>query len=123
MPADFAAAPAGPAPVNAFQDFAYQALENLAYDDLEVEVESRPEGRLGLIFKIKGRHDPPRAEQARIGLLDLLRGRAFERRIPLPKGTPVNLTLDTSLNFDELMAAYMELNRRNPDRSEPVQRR
>jgi hypothetical protein len=44
VPADFAAAPAGPAPVNAFQDFAYQALENLAYDDLEVEVESRPRG-------------------------------------------------------------------------------
>jgi hypothetical protein len=71
---------------------------------------------------VRGRHDPPRAEQARIGLLDLLRGRAFDKRIPLPKGTPVNLTLDTSLNFDELMATYMELNRRSGERSEPVQR-
>ena len=112
----------GTPPTNAFQDFAYQALENLAYDEMEVQVESRPEGRLGLIFTVRGRHDPPRAEQARIGLLDLLRGRAFERRIPLPKDTPVSLTLDTSLNFDELLKTYMELNRRNLERSEPVQR-
>ena len=70
---------------------------------------------------VRGRHDPPVAEQARVGLMDLIRGRAFERRIPLPKGTPVNLTLDTSLNFDELLAAYLDLNRQNLERSEPVQ--
>jgi hypothetical protein len=111
-------APVAAPPPNAFQDFAYQALENLAYSDLEVSVDSRPEGRLGMIFVLKGRHDPPTEQRARIGLFDLLRGRAFERRIPLPSNTPVNLTLDTSLNFDELLATWLELQR---NRSAPVQ--
>lgn len=111
-------APSAPPPPNAFQDWAYQALENLAYSELEVEVDSRPEGRLGLVFTVKGRHDPPTEQQARIGLFDLLRGRAFQKEIPLPSDTPVNLTLDTSLNFDELLATYLELQR---ERSAPVQ--
>jgi hypothetical protein len=113
-----AGAPGAAPEPNAFQDFAYQALENLAYNDLEVSVDSRPEGRLGLVFAIKGRHDPPVEQRARIGLFDLLRGRAFERRIPLPSDTPVNLTLDTSLNFDELLSTWLELQR---SRSAPVQ--
>lgn len=100
--------PGAPPPqtVNAIQDFAYQAMENLAFDTLTAEVASRDEGRLGLVFQIKGRHDPERAERARLTILDVLRGRAFERRIPLPKGTPIDLTLDSSLNFDELVEAY-----------------
>jgi hypothetical protein len=110
------------APPNAFQDFAYQALENLAYDELSVAVDSRPGGRLGMIFTVNGRHDPPNPQQARVGLFDLLRGRAFQRRIPLPKGAPVKLTLDSSINFDELLSTYLELQRaRNLDRSDPVQ--
>lgn len=127
-PAEGEGAPASTAegrpaePPNAFQDFAYQALENLAYDQLSVAVDSRPGGRLGLVFVVDGRHDPPNPQQARIGLFDLLRGRAFQRRIPLPKGAPVNLTLDSSINFDELLATYMDLQRaRNLERSAPVQ--
>ncbi|MCC7267112.1 MAG: YdbH domain-containing protein [Caulobacteraceae bacterium] len=106
--------PGAPPPqsVNAIQDFAYQAMENLAFETLTAEVSSRDEGRLGLVFQIKGRHDPERAERARLSILDVLRGRAFERRIPLPKGTPIDLTLDTSLNFDELMQAYADAWRR-----------
>ncbi|MBW3618308.1 MAG: YdbH domain-containing protein, partial [Proteobacteria bacterium] len=111
-------APAVTAEPNAFQDFAYQALENLAYNDLEVSVDSRPGGRLGMVFTVKGRHDPPVEQRARIGLFDLLRGRAFQRRIPLPSDTPVNLTLDTSLNFDELLQTWLDLQR---ERSAPVQ--
>ena len=111
-------APAAAPPPNAFQDWAYQALENLAYSELEVSVDSRPEGRLGLVFGVKGRHDPPTRQQARIGLIDLIRGRAFQQEIPLPSDTPVNLVLDTSLNFDELLATYLELQR---ERSAPVQ--
>ena len=49
----------------------------------------------------------------RVGMLGG-RGTAFNRPIPLPSGTPVDLTLDTSLNFDDLMAAYAR-------RSDPVQ--
>ncbi|MBO9710742.1 MAG: YdbH domain-containing protein [Caulobacter sp.] len=96
---------AKPAEVNAIQDFAYQAMENLHFETLEAGVNSTDKGRLGIIFHIKGEHDPKVAEKARIGLLELIRGKAFNRRIPLPAKTPVDLTLDSSLNFDELIAA------------------
>jgi len=45
-------------------------------------------------------------QEARIGLIPLVRGEVLQEPLPLPKGTPVNLTLDTSLNFDELLHAY-----------------
>ena len=106
-PADSPGAPpAQPAQVNAIQDFAYQAMENLAFEQLEAGVNSTDKGRLGILFHIKGEHDPKVAEKARVGILDLLRGRAFDKRIALPAKTPVDLTLDTSLNFDELLAAW-----------------
>ncbi|MBU4434289.1 MAG: YdbH domain-containing protein [Alphaproteobacteria bacterium] len=102
-----AAAPGAPAPpVNAIQDFAYQAMENLAFDTLEAGVNSTDQGRLAILFHIKGEHDPTVAETAKVGLMDLLRGRAFNKRIALPAKTPVDLTLDTSLNFDELLQAW-----------------
>jgi hypothetical protein len=106
-PADSPGAPpAQPAQVNAIQDFAYQAMENLAFDTLEAGVNSTDKGRLGILFHIKGEHDPKVAEKARVGILDLIRGQAFNKRIALPAKTPVDLTLDTSLNFDELLAAW-----------------
>ncbi|HEX5776954.1 MAG TPA: YdbH domain-containing protein, partial [Caulobacteraceae bacterium] len=91
---------------NAVQDFAYQAMENLSFDVLEADVNSLAAGRLGVVFRIQGEHDPAVAEEARISIQEAVSGDAFNRRIPLPKGTPVNLTLDTSLNFDELLAAW-----------------
>lgn len=100
------------------QDLAYQALEDLAFDALDATVNSQDKGRLGVLFHIKGRHDPPRLKEARVGLFDLLAGRALQKPLDLPSGTPVNLTLDTSLNFDELLAAYRQADRRG---SEPVQ--
>ncbi len=106
-PADSPGAPPpAPAQVNAIQDFAYQAMENLAFDQMEAGVNSTDNGRLGVLFHIKGRHDPKVPEKARVGILDLLRGRAFDKRIALPAKTPVDLTLDTSLNFDELLNAW-----------------
>lgn len=97
---------AKPAQVNAIQDFAYQAMENLRFEMLEAKVNSTDKGQLGILFHIKGEHDPKVAEKAKIGLLELLRGTAFQRRIPLPAKTPVDLTLDSSLNFDELLAGW-----------------
>jgi hypothetical protein len=91
---------------NAMQDFAYQAMENLAFDRLQGKINSLPGGRLGLVLHIEGRNDPAKQEEARVGLLALLRGEAFKEPVPLPKGTPIDLTLDTSLNFDELLRAY-----------------
>lgn len=95
-----------PAPVNAIQDFAYQAMENLHFETLEARVNSTDAGQLGILFHIKGEHDPKVPEKAKIGLMELLRGTAFQRRIPLPAKTPVDLTLDSSLNFDELLASW-----------------
>lgn len=117
--------PGAPAPpVNAIQDFAYQAMEAMAFDTLEARVNSTDQGRLAVLFHIKGEHDPKVPEKARIGVLDLLRGQAFNKRIALPARTPVDLTLDTSLNFDELLEAWRRSYKgEDPDapRSAPVQ--
>jgi hypothetical protein len=94
------------AQTDAITDFAYQALENLAIDALDAKLNSLPGGRLGVLFHIKGRNDPAVAEETRLSVFDLLQGHAFDKPLPLPKGTPVDLTLDTSLNFDELLDAY-----------------
>lgn len=93
-------------PPNAVQDFAYQALENMAFEVLEGDISSRPMGRLGMVFRIKGRNDPVEALETRVGVVELLRGEAFNTPLPLPKGTPVDLTLDTSINLDELLKSY-----------------
>ena len=91
---------------SAVRNFAYQAMEDLAIDKLDGTIDSLPTGRLGMIFHIKGRYDPEKAGNPSVDLFELLRGTALDRSIPLPKGTDVNLTLDTTLNFDELLAAY-----------------
>jgi hypothetical protein len=111
------------AEINAVQDFAYQAMESLSFETLSAQVASRAGGRLGVVFQIKGKHDPAKPEQAKISLVDLIRGRAFNRRIPLPAGTPINLTLDTSLNFDELWDAFRDVWRAKQARSGAVQGR
>jgi hypothetical protein len=91
------------------QDFAYQALEDLVFQTLDATLQPRDKGRLGAVFLIKGRHDPPKAPPPlRVGIFDLLRGKALDKPLALPKGTPINLTLDVSLNFDELLKAYMD---------------
>ena len=91
---------------NAVQDFAYQALGDLAFDVLDATMESRPAGRLGVLFHIKGRYDPAVGREAYVGVKQLIDGTAFQKSIPLPKGTPINLTLDTSLNFNQLLTDY-----------------
>ncbi len=96
----------GAASTNAVQDFAYQALEYLAYDQLDASLNSIAGGRLQVIFHIKGRSAPPKPQQAEVGLMALLNGTALQKPIPLPSGTPIDLTLDTSLNFDELLKSY-----------------
>jgi len=96
------------ASANAVQDFAYQALEYLSFDQLSADLNSVPGGRLQVVFHIKGRSDPPKPQQAEVGLVDLINGSALQKPIPLPSGTPIDLTLDTSLNFDELLKSYTE---------------
>ena len=96
----------GDVAVNGVQDFAYQALENLAVDSMTADIDSVDNGRLRIVFHIKGRNDPPKPQEARVGLFDLIRGTAFDKPVALPSGTPIDLTLETSLNFDELLKSY-----------------
>jgi hypothetical protein len=98
----------GAVSANAVQDFAYQALENLAYEHLSADLNSVAGGRLQVVFKIKGMSDPPQPQEAKVGLMELLNGTALQKPIPLPSKTPIDLTLDTSLNFDELLKSYAE---------------
>ncbi len=108
-----AAAPlVDPAQANAaITDFAYQAMENLAFNELEATVNSRDDGRMNVLFRIVGRHDPPKRQEIRLGLMDLIRRRFLDKPLPLPSGTGVNLTLDTTLNLDDLLADYAEYQR------------
>lgn len=101
--------PVEPVDPNAtFTDFAYQAMENLAFDKLEASIMSKDDGRLGVLFHITGRHDPPTKQTLKLSLMDLIQRRFLGRKLPLPSGTGVNLTLDTTLNLDDLLADYGE---------------
>jgi hypothetical protein len=91
---------------NAVQDFAYQALEHLAFDQLSAGLNSVAGGRLKILFHITGRNEPPKPQIAELPLTDLVNGTALTKPIPLPSGTPINLTLETNLNFDELLKSY-----------------
>src|SRR5262249_12881455 len=94
-----------------FTDLAYQAMEDLAFTELGATVNSRPDGRLGVLFHIVGRHDPPQNQHIRLSFMDIIRRRFLNRTLPLPSGTAVNLTLDTTLNLDDLLADYAQLHR------------
>lgn len=89
-------------------DFAYQAMENLAFTRLAAEIDSRPEGRLGVMFYIVGEHAPPKRQELRLSYWDLLGQRFLNRRLPLPSGVKVDLALDMSLNLDQLLADWGE---------------
>jgi hypothetical protein len=93
---------------NAVQDFAYQALENLAFEQMSADLNSVANGRLQIVFHIKGRSDPRKPQTANVAITDIINGTALYKPVPLPSGTPIDLTLDTSLNFDELLKSYAE---------------
>lgn len=100
-----------PAANDTFMDMAFQGLENLSFEELNAVINSRDDGRLGVLFHIKGRHDPPQKQQIRLTIMELLRKTFLQKKLPLPSGTKVNLTLDSSLNLDDLLADYEAYNR------------
>ncbi|MET0274170.1 MAG: YdbH domain-containing protein [Phenylobacterium sp.] len=106
-----AAAAVGPPGSDTFTDFAYQAMEHLAFQTLDASINSQPDGRLGVLFHVIGKHDPPTRQVIRLSWIDVLRRRFLNRTLPLPSGTGVNLTLDTTLNLDELLADYADYRR------------
>lgn len=106
-------------PPNVVQDLAYQAMEELAFDILTAQVNSLDEGRLGVVFRIRGRHDPPQRQELRLTLMELIRRDFLNRELPLPSGTEIDLTLDTTLNLDQLLGDFLDLQRaRRGERSE-----
>ena len=96
----------GPADQPGFaQDLAYQAMENLAFDQMDASINSQPHDRLGMLFHIRGRHDPPTRQKATLAVKDVLSGHAMDKPMMLPSDTKIDLTLDTSLNFGDLVEA------------------
>jgi hypothetical protein len=107
-------------PPNTVQDFAYQALENLWFDQMEATLNSLPEGRLGVLFTVHGRHDPPVEQEIRLTIMEVIQQDFLNRVLPLPSGTEINLTLDTSFNLDQLVEDLMEIQRaRDAGREQP----
>lgn len=108
---DLEAGGGGDVPPNTVEDLAYQAMENLAFDTLTADVDSQGEGRLGVRFHIMGRHDPPQRQELRLSLSELISREFLNRTLPLPSGTGINLTLDTTLNLNQLVSDLLAVNR------------
>jgi len=98
-------------PPNTVQDLAYQAMENLSFDILSAKVNSLDEGRIGVLFRIRGRHDPPVFQELRIPMAEFVSREFLNRILPLPSGTGIDLTLDTTLNLNQVISDLLELSR------------
>jgi hypothetical protein len=105
----------GTVPAGTVEDLAYQAMEDLAFDVLSADVNSLDEGRIGVLFRIVGRHDPPQRQEIRLTVAELISREFLNRPLPLPSNTGIDLTLDTTLNVNQLVSDLLEMNRaRNP---------
>lgn len=96
---------------NMVEDLAYQAMENLSFDQLSADVNSLDGGRMAVLFHIRGRHDPPRRQELRLTLSELISRSFLNRKLPLPSNTQIDLTLDTTLNANQLISDLMAVNR------------
>ncbi|WP_372706139.1 YdbH domain-containing protein [Brevundimonas sp.] len=106
-------------PPNTVQDLAYQAMEDLSFDILSAEVNSLDEGRIGVLFRIRGRHDPPERQELRASIAELISREFLNRPLTLPSGTGIDLTLDTSLNVNQLVGDLLRLNRARKGQPSP----
>jgi hypothetical protein len=107
------------APPGMVEDLAYQAMENLSFETLRIDVNSLDGGRVGLVFRVKGSHDPPQHQELRVGLFELITRKFMQRQLPLPSDTRIDLTLDTTLNLNQLIGDLLEVNRARQGRGEP----
>lgn len=108
---DLDAGGGGAVPAGTVEDLAYQAMENLAFDVLTADVNSLDQGRVGVLFHIKGRHDPPQRQELRLTLPELISREFLNRPLPLPSDTGIDLTLDTTLNLNQLISDLLAVNR------------
>lgn len=99
-------------PPGTVEQLAYQAMENLAFEDLTAAMDSTDGGRLALRFHILGRHDPPVRQELRLGWLELIRRDFLTRTdLPLPSDTGIDLTLDVDLNINQLISDLLAVQR------------
>ena len=98
-------------PPGMVEDLAYQAMENLAFDVLTADVNSREDDRMAVLFHIRGRHDPPQRQELRLSLSELISRKFLNRNLPLPSNTQIDLTLDTTLNLNQLIGDLIAMNR------------
>ena len=57
---------------------------------------------------IKGEHTPPKKQEIRLTIMELIRQSFMNKTLPLPSGTKVDLTLDTSINLDQILKDFAE---------------
>ncbi|MBJ7485706.1 MAG: YdbH domain-containing protein [Brevundimonas sp.] len=101
----------GAIPPGTVEDLAYQAMENLAFDTLSANVNSEGDGRVRLMFAIKGRHDPPERQELRLTIPELISRQFLNRPLPLPSDTGIDLNLNTTLNLNEVVGDLLAINR------------
>jgi hypothetical protein len=101
----------GPATRDNLSTFGYQAMENLAFQTLAATIDSQPDGKLRMVFHIAGKYYPPTKKELRLTWRDLLDRDVLNKPMPLPSNTKVNLTLDTTLNLDDLIESEGALER------------
>lgn len=106
-------------PPGVVEDLAYQAMEYMAFDSLTARVDSLDGGRLGVLFRIMGRHDPPERQELRLGLLDVIRRDFLGQPLELPSDTGIRLTLDTTFNLDQIVSDILALNRARRGEPDP----
>lgn len=107
-------------PPGVVEDLAYQAMEYLAFDSLTARVDSLDGGRLGVLFRIRGRHDPPERQELRLGLLDVIRRDFLGQPLELPSDTGILLTLDTTFNLDQIVSDILAYNRARRGEADPA---
>lgn len=106
-------------PPGVVEDLAYQAMEYMAFDTLTARVDSLEGGRLGVLFRIMGRHDPPERQELRLGLMDVIRRDFLGQPLELPSDTGIRLTLDTTFNLDQIVSDILALNRARRGERDP----
>ena len=73
---------------------------------------------MGILFRIRGRHDPPEWQELRLSVRELISRSFLERKLPLPSNTGIDLTLDTSLNLNQLVNDLLAARRPREDEEE-----
>ena len=101
----------GPATEDNLSTFGYQAMEDLAFQTLDATIGSQPDGKLRMVFHVVGKHDPPTRKELRLNWRDVFDRKVLNKSMPLPSNTGVNLTLDTTINLDNLIQSQGALDR------------